>query len=158
MTTTRDVLKGAMPPVRRFWPGAASAFLSEGSAVALLAVSAWLIVRASEQPLVMYITAAVVGVRLFALTRAVFRYTDRLAGHDAALRQLAITRTALVRRLIPLSPDGLAHTRRGSVLERLFRDARCGSLQPATSDVCADWLGASLAGLDPDRDTDVPRW
>ncbi len=122
MTTTRDVLKGAMPPVRRFWPGAASAFLSEGSAVALLAVSAWLIVRASEQPLVMYITAAVVGVRLFALTRAVFRYTDRLAGHDAALRQLAITRTALVRRLIPLSPDGLAHTRRGSVLTALVDD------------------------------------
>jgi alkylation response protein AidB-like acyl-CoA dehydrogenase len=53
---------------------------------------------------------------------------------------------------------GASATRRGSVLERLFRDARCGSLQPATSDVCADWLGASLAGLDPDLDSDVPRW
>ena len=73
-TTPQSVLRGAMPPARRFWPGAASAFLSEASAVALLAVSAWLIVRASEQPLVMYITAAVVGVRLFALTRAAFRY------------------------------------------------------------------------------------
>ncbi|MEU1971023.1 thiol reductant ABC exporter subunit CydC [Microbacterium sp. NPDC019599] len=111
-----------MPPMRRFWPGAASAFLSEGSAVALLAVSAWLIVRASEQPLVMYVTAAVVGVRLFAITRAVFRYTDRLASHDAALRQLATTRTSLVRRLIPLAPDGLARTRRGSVLGALVDD------------------------------------
>ncbi len=53
---------------------------------------------------------------------------------------------------------GASATRRGSLLERLFRDARCGSLQPATSDVCADWLGASLAGLDPDHETDVPRW
>ncbi len=119
---TRAVLRGAMPPLKRFWPGAASAFLSEGSAVALLAVSAWLIVRASEQPAVLYITAAVVGVRLFALTRAVFRYTDRLSSHDAALRQLATTRTSLVRRMIPLAPDGLTRTRRGSVLGALVDD------------------------------------
>jgi ATP-binding cassette subfamily C protein CydC len=117
-----EVLRGAMPPAARFWPGAASAFLSEASAVALLAVSAWLIVRAAEQPLVMYITAAVVGVRLFAITRAVFRYTDRLTSHDAALRQLATTRTTLVRRLIPLAPDGLTRSRRGSVLAALVDD------------------------------------
>jgi ATP-binding cassette subfamily C protein CydC len=122
MTTTRDVLRRAMPSARRFWPGAASAFASEASAVALLAVSAWLIVRASEQPLLMYISAAVVGVRLFALTRAAFRYTERLASHDAALRQLADTRTDLVRRLVPLAPDGLASTGRGSVLGALVDD------------------------------------
>lgn len=122
MTTAAEVLRGAMPGVRRFWPGAASGFLSEASAVALLAVSAWLIVRASEQPLVIYISAAVVGVRAFALSRAVFRYTERLAGHDAALRQLAVTRTGLVRRLVPLAPDGLAHSRRGSMLGALVDD------------------------------------
>lgn len=120
--TTADVLHGAMPPLQRFWPGALSGLLSEASAVALLAVSAWLIVRASEQPLLLYLSAAVVGVRLFALTRAVFRYLDRLAGHDAALRQLATTRSALVRRLIPLAPDGLARTRRGSILGALVDD------------------------------------
>ncbi|KAA9108482.1 thiol reductant ABC exporter subunit CydC [Microbacterium rhizomatis] len=111
-----------MPPLRRFWPGAASAFATEASAVALLAVSAWLIVRASEQPIVLYISAAVVGVRLFALTRAAFRYTERLASHDAALRQLASSRSSLVRRLIPLAPDGLTRTRRGSVLGALVDD------------------------------------
>ena len=120
--TPVEVLRGAMPPARRFWPGAASGFLSEASAVALLAASAWLIVRASEQPPILYISMAVVGVRLFAITRAVFRYTDRLASHDAALRQLAATRTALVRRLIPLAPDGLTRTRRGSVLGALVDD------------------------------------
>ncbi len=120
--TTAEVLRGAMPPLRRFWPGAAAGLLSEASAVALLAVSAWLIVRASEQPLVLYLSVAVVGVRLFALTRATFRYLERLAGHDAALRQLAQTRSALVRRLIPLSPDGLGGTRRGSILGALVDD------------------------------------
>ena len=43
-------------------------------------------------------------------------------------------------------------------LERLFRDARCGSLQPATSDVCADWLGVACLGGDPDADGAAPRW
>ncbi len=118
-TTPVEILRRAMPPLRRFWAGAASGFLSEASAVALLACSAWLIVRASEQPAVMYLSAAVVGVRAFALSRAAFRYTERLASHDAALRQLAVTRTDLVRRLIPLAPDGLARTRRGSVLGAL---------------------------------------
>ena len=96
--TPAEVLRGAIPPLRRFWPGAVSGFLSEASAVALLAVSAWLIVRASEQPLVLYLSAAIVGVRLFALTRASCRYLERLTGHDAALRQLSSTRASLVRR------------------------------------------------------------
>lgn len=122
MTTTRDVLREAVPPPRRLWPALASGFLSEASAVALLAVSAWLIVRASEQPLVLYISAAVVGVRAFALSRAVFRYTERLAGHDGVLRQLARTRTDLVRRLLPHAPAGLASARRGDASAALVDD------------------------------------
>ena len=57
-----------------------------------------------------------------------------------------------------LEACGTAATRRGSPLERLYRDARCGSLQPATSDVCADWLGFAALGLDPDTAAVVPRW
>ena len=121
-TTATTILRGALPPARRFWPALAAGFISEASAVALLATSAWLIVRASEMPPVLYLSVAVVGVRFFALTRAVFRYLERLAGHDATLRQLATTRAALVRRLVPLAPDGLARTRRGSVLGALVDD------------------------------------
>ncbi|KAF2414109.1 thiol reductant ABC exporter subunit CydC [Microbacterium sp. B35-04] len=120
--TPRAVLRGAMPPARRFGWALAAGFASEASAVALLAVSAWLIVRASEQPPVLYLSAAVVGVRFFAISRASFRYLERLTGHDAALRQLASTRADLVRRLVPLAPDGLARTRRGSVLGTLVDD------------------------------------
>ncbi|HOA87038.1 MAG: thiol reductant ABC exporter subunit CydC [Microbacteriaceae bacterium] len=119
---TARVLRSAQPPARRFLPGALSGFASAASAVALLAVSAWLIVRAAEQPALMYLSIAVVGVRLFALTRAVFRYVERLAGHDAALRQLATTRADMVRRLVPLAPDGLTRTRRGSVLASMVDD------------------------------------
>ena len=57
-----------------------------------------------------------------------------------------------------LEACGTSATRRGNDLERLYRDARCGSLQPATSDVCADWLGLSALGLDPENQAEVPRW
>ncbi|CAO5151332.1 Acyl-CoA dehydrogenase [Frankia sp. AiPs1] len=53
---------------------------------------------------------------------------------------------------------GTSVTRRRHPLERLYRDARCGSLQPATSDVCADWLGLAALGGDPEADADVARW
>ena len=57
-----------------------------------------------------------------------------------------------------LEAAGTSATRRGHPLERLFRDARCGSLQPATSDVCADWLGVAAIGGDPENDGAAPRW
>lgn len=56
-----------------------------------------------------------------------------------------------------LEACGTGATRRGNALERLYRDARCGSLQPATSDVCADWLGAAALGLDPEQGP-IARW
>jgi alkylation response protein AidB-like acyl-CoA dehydrogenase len=57
-----------------------------------------------------------------------------------------------------LEAAGTSATRRGNPLERIYRDARCGSLQPATSDVCADWLGIAALGGDPDSDGSAPRW
>ncbi|WP_100444665.1 acyl-CoA dehydrogenase family protein [Glycomyces xiaoerkulensis] len=57
-----------------------------------------------------------------------------------------------------LEAAGASASRRGNPLERLYRDARCGALQPATSDVCADWLGLAALGDDPDNDAEVPRW
>ena len=57
-----------------------------------------------------------------------------------------------------LEAAGTSAMRRGHPLERLYRDARAGSLQPATSDVCADWLGVEAIGGDPDADGVAPRW
>jgi alkylation response protein AidB-like acyl-CoA dehydrogenase len=57
-----------------------------------------------------------------------------------------------------LEAAGTSAMRRGHPLERIYRDARAGSLQPATSDVCADWLGVEALGGDPDTDGSAPRW
>ena len=126
---TRRILRLALPPARRLWAAIALGALSGGSAVALLGVSAWLITRAAEQPALIYISMAVVGVRAFALGRAFFRYLERLAGHDAAFRRLGDIRADLFARLVPLGPDGVgAGDRRddrahgGELLSRLADD------------------------------------
>lgn len=118
----RRILRAALPPGPRLWAAIGLGVLSGGCAVALLAVSAWLITRAAEQPALMYISLAVVGVRAFALGRAFFRYVERLAGHDAAFRQLGDIRTRIFARLVPLAPDGLGGTRGGDLLSRVAND------------------------------------
>lgn len=118
----RGILHLAQPPIRRFVPGLIWGVLSATAAVSLLAVSGWLIVSASIVDSLVPLSIAVVGVRFFAVSRAVTRYLERLSGHDAALRQLARTRSDMVRRLIPLSPAGLGATDRGRVLTALVDD------------------------------------
>ncbi|MBG6055228.1 ATP-binding cassette subfamily C protein CydCD [Salinibacterium sp. CAN_S4] len=64
-------------------------------AVTLTALSGWLIVRASEQPPIMYLTVAIVGVRFFGLGRATLRYCERLVTHDAVLGSVTSLRQRL---------------------------------------------------------------
>lgn len=118
----RRILRLSMPSTRRFLPGLLSGIMSAGAAVALLAASAYLITKAGEQPSIVELGVAVVGVRAFALARAAFRYLERLLSHDAAFRQLAELRAGMVGRIIPVAPDGLQQTGRGDLLTRLVSD------------------------------------
>ncbi|MGK9147244.1 thiol reductant ABC exporter subunit CydC [Plantibacter flavus] len=118
----KEILSLAQPPVRRFLPGLLAGIMSAGAAVALLASSAFLITKAAEQPSIVELGVAVVGVRAFALARASFRYLERLLGHDAAFRQLAELRARMIERVIPVAPDGLQLTGRGDLLTRLVTD------------------------------------
>lgn len=72
--------------------------------------------------------------------------------------KLTAGETAMAVAASMLEAAGTSAMRKGHPLERIYRDARCGSLQPATSDVCADWLGMAALGLDPDGGSTVPRW
>ncbi|MER7109132.1 thiol reductant ABC exporter subunit CydD [Streptomyces sp. NPDC000229] len=96
--------------------------LALGSAVGLMAVSGWLISRASEQPPVLYLMVAVTATRAFGIGRAVFRYAERLVSHDTVLRMLAEVRVAVYRRLERIAPAGLRTVRRGDLLSRLVSD------------------------------------
>ena len=92
------------------------------SAVALAAVSAWLIARASQMPPVMYLTVATVAVRALGISRGVLRYLERLASHDVALRGMAALRERLYTRLSEADPAAVLRLRRGDVLARVGAD------------------------------------
>jgi ATP-binding cassette subfamily C protein/ATP-binding cassette subfamily C protein CydC len=67
----------------------------------LIAAAAWLITRAAQQPPLAALSVAIVATRAFATGKGVFRYAERLTGHDVALRAQAGTRERLYQALIP---------------------------------------------------------
>jgi thiol reductant ABC exporter CydC subunit len=96
--------------------------LALGSGVGLMATSAWLISRAAQHPPVLMLMVAIVAVRAFGLGRGVFRYVERLVGHDATFRILADLRARVYERLERLAPGGLPAFRSGDLLNRLVAD------------------------------------
>lgn len=94
----------SLPRSKTFRLGVFVAILESFSAIALIATSAFLISRASEQPPVLYLMMAVVGVRAFALGRAFFRYVQRLALHDATFTAVSNIRPVIFEKLAELSP------------------------------------------------------
>jgi thiol reductant ABC exporter CydC subunit len=90
--------------------------------VGLMATAGYLISRAAEQPPILSLTVAIVGVRAFGLTRPAARYLDRLVSHDLALRALGRARVHAYERIEPLAPAGLEEYRDGDLLARMVAD------------------------------------
>jgi ATP-binding cassette subfamily C protein CydCD len=122
-TLVRRLVRAVHPFSRKFLVAVLFGVLSTAAGAALTGVSAWLIVRASAQPPIMYLLVAIVGVRFFGLSRSVFAYAQRLWLHDAVLDSLTRLRTRLW--------DGLA--RRGTADRRIARGG--GALRALIADV-----------------------
>ncbi|TCC61889.1 thiol reductant ABC exporter subunit CydC [Kribbella pittospori] len=117
---------GLVLPERGVWwqlgLALAAGVAAAGCAVGLLATSAWLITTAAAEPPVLILMVAIVAVRAFGVGRGVFRYVERLVGHDAAYRVLGETRARITGRLEKLAPGGLSSQRKGDLLARLVLD------------------------------------
>jgi thiol reductant ABC exporter CydC subunit len=134
--------------------GATLGALAQLSALALLAVSGYLISRAWEQPPILYLMVAITSVRLFGISRGVLRYLERLVSHDAAFRGLERLRIAVWRKLVRLAPAGVPVWRSGDLQARLIDDVDGvgdrwlrGALPLASAvivSVCATALQATL--------------
>ncbi|HLY34034.1 MAG TPA: thiol reductant ABC exporter subunit CydD [Jatrophihabitantaceae bacterium] len=107
---------------RKLAPAAALSGVAGLVGLALTATSIWLICRAAQHPNVQELAIAVVGVRTFALARALLRYAERLASHDSALRLLAQLRVRVFEALQPLVPFATGDLRRGDLLRRFVSD------------------------------------
>ncbi|MEU6561270.1 thiol reductant ABC exporter subunit CydC [Nocardia nova] len=83
-----------------------------GSGLGLAALAAWLIARAWQMPPVLDLSVAVVAVRALGISRGLFRYIERLATHDVALRAMTTARTAVY---TALARTDIWTVRRGSL-------------------------------------------
>lgn len=110
------------PRLPRVLAAIALGVLSLGSALALAGVSAWLITRAWQMPPVLDLSVAAVAVRMFAISRGVLHYCERLATHDTALRAAGTARVEIYRRLARGPAAAAVRLHSGELVARVGAD------------------------------------
>ncbi|GLY30359.1 thiol reductant ABC exporter subunit CydC [Kineosporia sp. NBRC 101731] len=116
------VLGQMRPDPWRLLLGAVTGAAAVSCSIALLGVSGWLITRAAQQPPILFLMVAIVGVRAFGIGRGVLRYAERLISHDVALRGVVRLREILFARLASADQTVAAGLKRGDLLARLGAD------------------------------------
>lgn len=155
MSDLRQILRLLKPFWRRALLALLLSALTIGSSVALMMTSAWLISTAALQLGITSLGVAPVAVRLFGLSRAVFRYLERLVSHDVTFRLLARLRVWFYERIEPLSLVQLQSFRSGDLMSRVVSDVE--ELQnfylrlvtpPAVAVVMTVAMGLAFGALD----------
>ena len=90
--------------------------------IGLLTTSTWLITKASEHPILVVLSLAIVGVRFFGIGRAICRYGERYVSHSMAFQGLYELRIAFFKRLEPLVPRIFQSMKMGDLLGRIMAD------------------------------------
>lgn len=104
-SSIRDLLNIIGPRRPGFVAAIAWDTLAALAGVALISVSGWLIVRASQQPPIFALLVAIVGVRFFGVARSGFRYLGRVHMHDAVFAAMTDLRIDTWRRLAAQGPS-----------------------------------------------------
>lgn len=122
MNTSMRLLKLIAP--FKWWValGILLSFLTIGSSVGLMAMSAYLISKAALVQDVTDIALAITAVRVFAIGRAAFRYFERYFTHTATFRILTHLRAWFFASIEPLAPARLMQYRSGDLLARIVAD------------------------------------
>jgi ABC-type transport system involved in cytochrome bd biosynthesis fused ATPase/permease subunit len=97
-------------------------FLTIGSSVGLMAMSAYLISRSALVSDVSVVAIPITLVRVFAVLRAIFRYLERYFTHRATFRILTHLRVWFYAAVEPLAPARLMAYRSGDLLARIVGD------------------------------------
>ena len=140
----RATARFAVPSARRLLLACVLGAAAVGAGIGLLATAAWLISRAAQHPRETALAIGIVAVQFFGLSKGLFRYGQRLVGHDAALRALADLRVRVYQRLELLAPAGLPAFRSGDLMARFVGDV--DSLQDLLVRVIAPFAIAALVG------------
>jgi ATP-binding cassette subfamily C protein CydC len=97
-------------------------FLTNFSGIALMGCSAWLITRAAEHPELSVLAVAVVGVRFFGLSKAVFRYAERMSSHATTFERLTHIRASITKKMIHAQNAPITNMPSAEILGRFLRD------------------------------------
>ncbi|MEU0547496.1 thiol reductant ABC exporter subunit CydC [Micromonospora sp. NPDC005979] len=138
----RAVLRLARPYLGRLAGAGLLAAATEFAGLALMATATWLLMSAAGRPPLDRLTVAIVAVRALAISRGVFRYAERLAGHDAVLRMITDVRARVFATLAARRQTG---HRSGDVLSRLVSDVE--AVQDLLLRVLVPGAAAALVGV-----------
>ncbi|MET8082587.1 thiol reductant ABC exporter subunit CydC [Micromonospora sp. NPDC005237] len=138
----RAVLRLARPYLGRLAGAGLLAAATEFAGIALMATATWLLMSAAGRPPLDRLTVAIVAVRALAISRGVFRYTERLAGHDAVLRMITDVRARV---FATLTARRDTRHRSGDVLSRLVSDVE--AVQDLLLRVLVPGSAAALVGV-----------
>jgi ATP-binding cassette subfamily C protein CydC len=139
----RAVLGLARPALPRLVGAGLLAAATDAAGLALMATATWLLVTAAGRPPLDALTVAIVAVRALAIGRGVFRYAERLAGHDATLRVVAEVRARIFATLA--ARPRAASDRGGDTLSRLVSDV--DAVQDLLLRVLVPGCAAALVGV-----------
>ena len=90
--------------------------------IGLLGTSAYLISSAALHPSIAELQVAIVGVRFFGISRAVFRYGERLVSHSVNLRLVSSLRSWYFEQMDKNDQKKLAVYRSGDLLDRALHN------------------------------------
>ncbi len=112
--------------MRPLWKQTVAALLlgvaTVGSGMGLMMTSAYIISAAALHPSIAVLQVAIVGVRVFGISRGVARYFERLVSHNLNLTLLTQIRVWVYERLEPLAPARLQSFGSGDLLTRIVAD------------------------------------
>jgi thiol reductant ABC exporter CydC subunit len=118
----RRMVAEARPLRRRLALSILLGACSIAAGIGLMATAGYLISKSALEPPILSLGVAIGLVQFFGVSRAAFRYLERLVSHDAAFRFLGRLRVAFFERLEPLVPGALGTARAGDLLSRFVGD------------------------------------
>lgn len=106
--TFRRLLSFTRPLTRWMLLAMLLGLLTVIAGIGLMALSAYVITVSALHPSLAALTFAIIGVRFFGITRAIYRYLERVVSHTITFKLLAELRVWFYKALEPLAPARLA--------------------------------------------------
>jgi ATP-binding cassette subfamily C protein CydC len=116
------LLHVALPLWREMLIALLFGILTIGSSIALMGTSSWLIAKAALRPSLDKLNVAIVGVRAFGISRAVFRYVERMTSHHVTFKLLKQWRVWFYSAAEELAPAHLNTYRQADLFTRIISD------------------------------------